>query len=368
MSPILLARVPLRLHPSVLLAFGLIAVLLGTSVLPQQVPGRAAGIYAVAALIGAAVFLASVLGHEWAHAVVARRNGVPVKSVTLWALGGTTELDGEPGSPGALFRIAGVGPLISAVAGIALAAGALVTSGLTAAVLGWAGVTNVLLAVFNLLPGAPLDGGRLVAAAVWKRTGDRARGTLAASRTGRTVGMLVLVGGAVQAVVGSLAGGIWLMVIGWFLTATARLEGNRVSVAGALAGLPTSAVMAPGSAAPGWLTVEAFLDRVVEPSRESVFALAAFDGTPAGVVTLAQLTAVPVADRSAVRTVAVGTPLSALATVGPDDPADALPVPLALAGAVLVVSDGAVVGLVTASELARAVALRSTTPKGRLTR
>lgn len=355
-------RLPIRLHASVLIAFGLIALLLGGSVLPQQVPGQSAGQYAVAGLLGALVFLVSVLAHELAHAVVARRNGVPVKQVTVWALGGTTELDGQPASPGAQFRIAGVGPLASGLAGAALIGLALVTSGLLSAVLGWAGVTNLVLAAFNALPGAPLDGGALVSAAVWKRTGDRFRGTLAAAKAGRLIGMLVLAGGAVQAAVGSLAGGIWLMVIGWFLLATARIEGTRVSVTEALRGVAAEAVMVPTTAAPGWLTVDAFLARVVEPSRQSIFPLAAFDGAPAGVVSLGQLTAVPTTERSSIRAIAVGTPATALALVAPGDPADTLAGRLGTAGAVLVVSEGAVMGLITAADLTRAVALRSTPP------
>jgi Zn-dependent protease len=350
-------RLPVRVHPSALLATGLIALLLATSVLPRQVPGLPSGRYAVAAAIGALVILASVLAHELAHAVLARRLGVGVKHVTLWALGGTTELDGEPPTPGTAFRIAGVGPLLSAVVGAGLVGVAFLTSGLAAAVAGWAGGTNLLLAAFNVLPGAPLDGGRLVAAAVWRRTGDRARGTLAAAKAGRWVGLLVLTGGALQATLGSLAGGIWLMAIGWFLAASARMEGTRVAMTGALRGLDAAAVMAPSTAAPGWLTVAAFLERVAEPSRDSVFALAAFDGTPAGVVFLPQLTAVPADQRSSVRAVAVGISIERITTVSPSDPAATLPGLLGPAGVVLVIADGAVVGMVTAGELTRAVVL-----------
>ena len=356
-------RLQIRFHVSVVVAVGLISVLLGSSVLPRSVPGLSGISYAVAAVLGAALFLASVVAHELAHALLARRNGVPVTGVTLWALGGSTELAGEPATPGAQFRIAGVGPLVSAVIGLVLVALALASSGLLSAVLGWTGVTNGVLAVFNVLPGAPLDGGRLVAAGVWKRTGDRARGTAAAAKAGRLVGLLVLAAGAVEAVLGSVAGGLWLMLIGWFLTATARMEGVRVQVSGALHGLQADAVMTPGAAAPGWLTVETFLERVVQPTRATVFALSAFDGSPAGVVSLPQLTAVPLEQRSAVRTLAVATPISALGTVKPTDLADDLPARMG-AGAVLVVADGAVVGLITPNELSRAVALRPPSTKG----
>lgn len=350
---------PIRLHPSVLVAVALVTVLLASSVLPQRVPGRGGTAYLLAALLGAVVFLLSLLAHEVGHAVLARRNGVPVKSITLWALGGMAELDGEPGTPGAQFRIAGVGPLISAVAGAGLLGGALVTDGLPAAVLGWTGVTNLAIAAFNLLPGAPLDGGRLVAAVVWKRTGDRTRGTAAASHAGRGVGLVVAAVGAGLTVTGSVGNGVWLLIVGWFLASAARLEGARVSVVGALHGMSVEQVMTPANAEPGWLTVEAFLERVALPSRDTVFALAAFDGAPAGVVTLRQLTAVPATSRSAVRAVGAGTALGGVGIAEPGEPADVLAARLGRTGVVLVVSAGVVVGLVTAADLTRAVQLAS---------
>ncbi len=351
--------VPIRLHPSVLIAVGLVTVLLAAVVLPRGVPGRSGASYAVAAVLGALLFFASVLAHELAHAVIARRSGVPVRQVTLWALGGVADLGTEPPTPGAQFRIAGVGPLVSAGIGALLVGAALLTGGLPAAVLAWIGMTNLALAAFNLLPGAPLDGGRLVSAVVWWRTGDRSRATLVAARAGRGVGLLLLVAGAANAVFGSLSGGIWLMIVGWFLTSTATMEATRARVTGALHGVLVRDVMSPAEAAPGWFTVDAFLERVAVPSRQGVFALLGFDGSPSGVVSLPQLTGVPADDRAGVRAIAVGTPVAALATTAPDEPADRLAERLGAAGVVLVVSDGTVVGLITANEVARAVQLAS---------
>lgn len=353
-----MSRIPIRLHASALLAAGLVTVLLGASVLPSSVPARSGTEYAVAALAGAVLFFLSLLAHEGAHAVLARRNGVGVRRITLWALGGTAELEGEAARPGAAFRIAVVGPLTSLLLGAALVAGALALGGLPAAVLGWLGATNLVLGLFNLLPGAPLDGGRVVAAAVWARTGDARRGRLAAARAGRYVGGGLLVAGAVDAVVGSVAGGLWLALIGCFLLATAQREAAAATAAGKLAELPVQAVMAPATAHPSWLTVGAFLERVAEPTRGSVFALVAFDGSFAGVVTLARLTAVPVAERAGVRVAAVALPVGAVPTVGPAEDAGLLAARLRRSGVVVVVEDGAVTGLVTSTEIARAVQLR----------
>lgn len=350
-----MTRLPVRLHISVVVAAGLVTLLLATSVLPRSVPGLPGAAYAVASVAGAVLFLGSVLLHELAHAVFARRNGLTVKRVTLWALGGMTEIDGDARGPGASFRIAAAGPLTSAVLGAVLVGVAVAGSGLAAAVFGWLGVTNLILAVFNLLPGAPLDGGRIVSAAVWARTGDQRRGRLAAARAGRVLGALLVLAGAADMVFGSLVGGLWLAVIGMFLAATARLEGAQATATSALAGRRVRDVMTPAVASPGWLTVDAFLERIVQPSRDTVFPLVAFDGSPAGVVDVSQLVSVPADARASVRVASVATPVSALPVVRPDDPAERLVgAPLAL-----VVADGSIVGVVTPVDVSRAVALGS---------
>ena len=156
-------------HWSVLVIVALLTELLAASVLPDAAPHHSRAAYIGIAAAGAVVFLAGLLAHELAHALVARHYGMPVQRITLWMLGGMTELGGEPPSPRADALVAAAGPATSLVlgggfAGLAWLAG----GGLLGSALAWLAVVNVFLGVFNLLPGAPLDGGRLLRALLWR--------------------------------------------------------------------------------------------------------------------------------------------------------------------------------------------------------
>jgi Zn-dependent protease len=162
-----IAGIRVGVHWSVLVIFVIIAVGLAEGRLPEAHPGRPPWQYWAAGILAAVVFFASLLAHEIAHAVVARHSGVEADDITLWLLGGTARLKEEAPSPGAELRIAGVGPLVSLVLGVAFAAvaGALRaagSSGLTVEAVAWLAGINLTLAVFNALPAAPLDGGRLL--------------------------------------------------------------------------------------------------------------------------------------------------------------------------------------------------------------
>ncbi|MGV9536097.1 M50 family metallopeptidase [Streptosporangium sandarakinum] len=186
------------------------------------------------------MFFASLLAHELAHALVARRAGVSVKSITLWLLGGVTEFDGEVGSPRAELRISLAGPVTSAlVAGAALAVAAAARGvPVVWSALVWLATVNGVLAVFNMLPGAPLDGGRVLHAVLWWRCGDRERADRVAARAGQSLGMALIAAGVVQTLVWSPMGGLWTALVGWFLSGSARSEGLARSA-------PTAAITAP---------------------------------------------------------------------------------------------------------------------------
>jgi Zn-dependent protease len=159
------AGIPVGANWSVAVILVIIADILAVSVLPADVPHRPTALYWLVAIVAAALFLACLLAHELAHALVARRNGVGVRSITLWMLGGVAELEGDPPSAAADLRIALAGPAASlAAGGVFLAAAALIGQARGPAVVvaaaSWLAVMNGVLAVFNLLPGAPLDGGR----------------------------------------------------------------------------------------------------------------------------------------------------------------------------------------------------------------
>jgi Zn-dependent protease len=239
---------------TLLIVITLLVLGLAGGVFPREYPGLAPSWYLVAAVVGAALFLVSLLAHELAHALVARRAGVVVESITFWLFGGVARLAGDAGSPVAALWIALVGPLTSlAVAGVfASAASGLRAVGapsVVAGVPGWLAWTNLGLALFNLLPGAPLDGGRILRALLWMRHGDRDRAARTAARAGRVLGVVLVGVGVLQIFAGLGANGLWLAFIGWFLGGAARAEEQLATARGILAGVRVRDAMTPSPVA-----------------------------------------------------------------------------------------------------------------------
>jgi Zn-dependent protease len=218
------------LHWSLLVILWLIVASLAGYEIPNAAPGHTSTAYWSAAVVAAVLFYACLLAHELAHAVVARRRNIEVDGIVLWLLGGVSQLKGDANSANDERSIAIVGPLTSAL----LAAGFFVLSRITgaghpaslsAAVFGWLGWLNGALAVFNMVPAFPLDGGRVLRAVVWHRTNDKRRGTQVAASIGRAFGIAFMAVGAVAFVVGGGSfNGAWLAMIGWFLTTASRSE------------------------------------------------------------------------------------------------------------------------------------------------
>ncbi len=357
------AGIPVGAHWTVGVILVIIAELLGVNVLPAEFPHRAVAMYWAVAIPSALLFAGSLLAHELAHAIVAKRNGLRVRSITLWMLGGVTELEGDPPSAGADLRIALAGPAASA--GAAVAFGALAAAigygggpPVAAGAVIWLAVTNGLLAVFNLLPGAPLDGGRVLRAALWWRTGDRVRAGLAAARAGRVLGLGIALVGLADLFAWGDFGGVWLMLIGWFVVSAAGAEAAEVTAASALAGLRVSDVMTPDPGiAPAWSTVSGFIDQVAAHSRQAVFPVVDLDGTLTGLVFTGALARIPAEDRSGVRLGQVAEPVPPAYRAAPGDPAGSLLSRPLLHGeiAAVVLDQGRVAGLVTADDLRAAV-------------
>jgi Zn-dependent protease len=241
--------VPLYAHWSALVIPALIAYALGADMLPAAVKHESATAYWVTAVLVALAFVASLAAHEIAHSVLARRAGLSVRGITLWMLGGVTEIEDQAPTPRTDLVIAVAGPVTSFVCGFVAAAAALGVaaahvSRVAVAGLVWLAVSNGLIAVFNLLPGAPLDGGRVVRAVVWRRTGDRHRAEQVATRAGRRTGIaLVALGGLELLALGDAFGGLWLMLIGWFLMTSATAEANADAADVALAHVSVGDVM-----------------------------------------------------------------------------------------------------------------------------
>jgi Zn-dependent protease len=356
-----IAGIPVGASWSALLIALLIAWSLGGRLLPAQVPGLVPAAYWLAGAAGAVLFLGSLLAHEVGHALVARRAGLRVRGITLWLLGGVAQLEDEPASPGDELRVAIVGPAVSLAlaVGFGLAAAALSLAGvptLAVVVAAWLALGNAALAVFNLLPAAPLDGGRVLRGLLWRRHGNRVRASVTATRAGVWVGAGLIAYGLLGAFTGWGIGTLWTALVGWFLVTAARQERDQAILGRGLGGLRADQVMAPAPAvAPAWFTVDAFLRNYVEPWQATVLPLRSFDGRPAGVVTAAALYAVPHDRRHIVRAGDVAIPMSALLVVAPDQPVGDLAARLAGGRTVAaVVAGGQLLGIITADDLARA--------------
>jgi Zn-dependent protease len=236
--------IEIGLHYSWLVIAGLILLSLGGHFQAVHPEWDTTVIWAASVLTTLLFFIALLL-HELAHSLVAISRGLPVKSITLFALGGVSQIEKEPEDAKTEFWMAIVGPLTSAAIGgvclgIAAALGwhAWVTpQAPVLAVLVWLGYINLLLAAFNMIPGYPLDGGRVFRAIVWWITGNGLRSTRIAAQTGRGVAWLFIGFGVFRFFVGASFGGLWLALIGWFLLQAAGSSYSQLRVAEALNGL-----------------------------------------------------------------------------------------------------------------------------------
>jgi Zn-dependent protease/CBS domain-containing protein len=350
---------------SVVVIFLLIAVGVAGGRLPIDYPDRSGATYAFAGVVTAFLFFLSLLAHEVAHAVVARRNGLPVEGITLWLFGGVSKLGGEPKSPGADFRIAGVGPLVSVALGIGfgLLGGLLLSLGidnLVVGVLGYLAFINLVLAVFNLVPAAPLDGGRLLRAALWKWRGDRVGAAVGAARAGRLFGFLLIGFGFAQLLTTPGLGGLWLVLIGFFIVSAAAAEQQQAQVSGALEGVTVGEVMTRDPlTAPADLPVSRFLDDYVLTHRFSSYPLLAGDGRPVGLVTINRLRGLSPEKRPWTSVADIACPVGELPVASADEPVIELLERMrgCADGRALVVEEGRVVGIVSPTDIARLLQL-----------
>ncbi len=359
-----IAGVPVGVNWSVLVIFGLIAWALSAQQFPAAYPDRPTWQYVVAGLSAAVAFFVGLLAHEVSHAIVAKRNGLEVGGITLWLFGGVAELRGEARTPGAELRIAGVGPLVSLILGLAFgglaAIAALAGTGdgsLLVGALAWLGGINVLLAVFNVLPAAPLDGGRLLRAAVWKWSGDRTKASVVAARAGWVLGILLIVFGLWQFFTGVGFGGIWLALIGWFLISAAGAEEQQARIGQALQGVRVGDVMTPQpQSVTGSVSVADFVDHYLFAYRHTTLPLTEGD-RPVGLVTLDRVRDVAADARGATTLEEVSCRADELVLAHPEEPlTDLLPRLNECAdGRALVVVEGRLVGIVSPSDISRAV-------------
>jgi Zn-dependent protease/CBS domain-containing protein len=310
-------------------------------------------------ILATVLFFGSVLVHELAHALVAQARGIRVQDITLFLFGGATRARVESRGPGDEFLIALVGPLTSgilaALFGIIAGLGGDSLSRPLAGTLGYLAWTNLLLAAFNLVPGFPLDGGRLLRAAIWKATGSLGRATRVASVSGQAVGWLLVAAGVGWLLAGDLAGGIWFAFIGWFLVQAARSSYQELQLQQLLRGVEAEEVMAGDLVRiPPDLSLQDAVDDYFMRYDHSGFPVEE-QGRTIGLLTLRGVRRVPREQWPTRRVRELMVPLGDQVVVAPDARMDGVLGKLqeGEAGRVLVVEDGEVVGIITPSDLAR---------------
>ena len=374
---------------SLLLIFGLITVSLATGVLPRWHPGWEGWLRWMVALAAGIAFIASIALHELSHALVAIAHGMKVRGIRLFMLGGVAQIEQEPPSAKVEFRMAIVGPLASLVIALASAwlGGALASmraealtgnpelylasAGPLATVLLWLAPLNFALAIFNLIPGFPLDGGRVLRAALWAITDDLYKATRIAARVGQgfallliSLGVFMLFGFVVPALGGGAVNGLWLCLIGWFLHSAAARSYEQILLRQALDDVPLREVMRSrvDTVSPE-TSVAVFVREYVMNSDDTAFPVVT-DGAVVGLIQLTNVRSVPRDrwDETAVRDIMV--PARELHLMAPQDHAiDALkhlvehdPIP--------VVDHGKLVGVARRDDIIKWMALNASHPAG----
>jgi Zn-dependent protease/CBS domain-containing protein len=305
------------------------------------------------------LFFASVLAHEMAHALVARSRRIPVHGITLFMFGGATHAKVESRGPRDEFLISVVGPVSSVVLGGAFfLLGTVGRSLLGPPVSGgfrYLAFVNVALAVFNLLPGFPLDGGRVLRSLVWRASGSLTRATRVASAVGQVVGYLMVGAGLLSLFTVGLVSGIWLAFIGWFLAQAARSSLHQLEVQRLLESVRVQDVMDPELVGvPSSVTVRQAVEEYFTRSERNIFAVRDGDDTR-GLLTLRAVKRVPKAQWGTRRVEEVMEPLDDSCTVEASARMDGvLPkIQEGRVGRCLVTRDGQVVGILTTGDIAR---------------
>jgi Zn-dependent protease/predicted transcriptional regulator len=336
----------------------LITWTLAVGVFPQYYPGLTPGLYLSMGVIAALGLFASIVLHELAHSVVARRYGVPIRGITLFIFGGVAQMDREPDRPGAEFAVAIAGPIASAlIAGAcwmllrgAVAAGAGVP---VVGVLGYLASINAMLAVFNLVPAFPLDGGRILRAALWAWNGSLRWATRVAAWIGGAFGILLIALGVWQALSGDFVGGMWYALIGLFVYAAAQASYQQVVIREGLRGVPVRRIMTanPVTVPPG-ISVAELIDDYVYRHHHSMFPVVD-NGRLVGCVSMHEIKRLPRDPWPSTTIAEIMQPCSAETAISPDaDAMEALSLMTRSQNSRLLVTEGdRLVGIVTLKNL-----------------
>src|SRR5579864_3247456 len=352
--------IPIYLHPSWFIIFALITYTLRTQFTAEH-PSWTSQQHWMLGIVTSALFFGSVVFHEVSHSIVAKSYKIPVQSITLFVFGGLSSISREPDKPRQEVNIAIAGPLASffLAACFYLAGRFFHGDDLVAASTKWLWEINVALGVFNLVPGFPLDGGRILRGIAWGITKNFQRATQIASTTGKIFAYLMIILGAWQALNGNWVGGLWTAFIGWFLLSAAQESIAQVTIRNAFTGVRAEDIMTRDiPTVPRDISLEEYLQEVLRTGRRCHIVTGA--GTPVGLVTLHAVRNVPRDEWGVTSIQAAMLPLDKLHSASPDEPAlgvlermqseDINQMP--------VISDGQIVGMIVRDTILRALQTR----------
>jgi len=348
--------IPVEINPTWLVIFVLVAASLGFSYFPAYYDWPT-WLAVLNGALTALLFFASIVVHEMSHSLVARTGGIKIRKVTLFLFGGVAQMEEEPKGPGREFVMAAAGPGASLVLSalfyiLYVGARSFGVSDVLWAPLEYLALINLSVAVFNLLPGFPLDGGRVLRAILWGITGDVLKATLWASRAGQVIGYSMVA----VAVIGVLNGQlnlIWFGLVGWFIAVLADNAFRQQAAKSRMSNVPVAAIMTPEpTVAPGEITLEQLAHDYFLGGRHSRYPVVV-NGSVVGLVSLAGVKRVPREDWPATRVLDVAETDMSTLIVEADASVDEVMDRLAgeRPGAVLAVRDGRVVGIVTRADV-----------------
>lgn len=355
-----------RLHYSWFIIFALLTVSLSGQYFPSAYPGWNKLTYWLAGIFASLLFFTSVVAHELAHSLVGRANDIPVKSITLFIFGGVAHMTREAARHGAELKMAAAGPASSLAIGGLFFLLRLLIGGISepiAAMAFWLAQVNVVLAVFNLIPGFPLDGGRVFRALLWRISGDYQRSTRIATRVGRGVAYLFILGGILIIILFPYQwqNGLWLAFIGWFLNTTASNSYRQAQWQGALQKVTVSEMMTSDCpVVPSDVTINRLVREYIFTSGHQCF-LVADEGELKGILTLQNIKSVAQSNWDVTQVKNIMAPIDKLNVARPDQ--DALSVLEQMdendINQMPIVSEGRIIGLITRDNLIRFLHIRS---------
>ena len=351
--------IPIRVHFSWLIVFGLITWSLSTFYFPEAAPDLPTASYWIKGALAALLLFASVTFHELAHSYVAMKYRLSIEGITLFIFGGVAQLKGEPPHPKAEFRIAIAGPLSSFFLSALFFFLSMTAAGGVKALFSYLAQINFIIAVFNLIPGFPMDGGRVLRSAIWSKTKNFFYATQKASSIGRKIALFFIFFGIFSLFTG-MPGGLWLMLIGWFLYTAAQTSYQQSTLQESLSGIKVRDIMVRDIVS---LSPPISIDDAVN----AYFLRYGYGGFPViegekflGIVTLKEIKDVPRENWSRVKVSAVLVPHDKKWEVSPDDDVmKALELMIREdKGRIVVTAKDSIIGLITRNGIARYVQIK----------